>query len=426
MSDFIDKTRITVKAGKGGDGAVAFHREKYVAAGGPDGGDGGRGGSIYFIVDKSLSTLQEFKYKHKFVAENGAPGEGKRCNGRDGASLFIKVPLGTVIKDTKTDTIIHDMSDGKDYLMAKGGRGGWGNIHFASPTRQVPRFAKPGLDGEEFELTLELKLIADVGLIGYPNVGKSTFLSVVSKAKPKIANYHFTTLFPNLGVVYANENKSFVIADIPGLIEGASQGVGLGYDFLRHIDRCRLIVHIIDISGSEGRNPIDDFNTINNELKIYNKELASRPQIVIGNKSDIIASDNSIINQLKSYVEKLGYKFFLISAFTHKGIDDVIQECALMLENIPPIPCFESNYIPPKIELGSPNDINIINDDDLWIVEGEWLKRIVSRINFNDNESIMYFDKSLRDAGIYARMEEMGIKDGDTVSIYDFIFEYKD
>ena len=266
-ASFVDKARITVRAGNGGDGAVAFHREKYVAAGGPDGGDGGRGGSVVFSVDDNMSTLMDFRYKRKYVAPNGMPGQGKRCNGRDGETLVIKVPRGTVIRDTESGAIMHDMSTGEDWVAAKGGRGGWGNIHFATPTRQVPRFAKPGLPGESHDITLELKLLADVGLIGFPNVGKSTLLSVVSKAHPKIANYHFTTLYPNLGVVYVDEGVSFVMADIPGIIEGASEGAGLGHDFLRHIDRCRLLVHLVDVSGSEGRDPVEDFDTINAELR---------------------------------------------------------------------------------------------------------------------------------------------------------------
>ena len=276
-ASFVDKARISVHAGKGGDGAVAFHREKYIAAGGPDGGDSGRGGDVVFSVDDNLSTLMDFRYKRKYVAGNGQNGMGKRCYGKDGETLVIKVPRGTLARDTASGAIMHDMSDGEDWVVAKGGRGGWGNMHFATPTRQVPRFAKPGLPGESHDITLELKLLADVGLVGFPNVGKSTLLSVVSKAHPKIANYHFTTLFPNLGVVYVNEGVSFVMADIPGIIEGASEGAGLGHDFLRHIDRCRLLVHLVDVSGSEGRDPVEDFDAINAELREYNPELAERP-----------------------------------------------------------------------------------------------------------------------------------------------------
>ena len=426
MSSFVDKTRITIKAGKGGDGAVAFHREKYVAAGGPDGGDGGRGGSVVFTVDNNMSTLMDFKYKHKFTAGNGMPGQGKRCNGKDGETIYIKVPKGTLIRDTATNAIMHDMSTGEDFVAAKGGRGGWGNTHFATPTRQVPRFAKPGLPGEELDITLELKLIADVGLVGFPNVGKSTLLSAVSKAHPKIANYHFTTLYPNLGVVYVDEGRSFVMADIPGLIEGASEGAGLGYDFLRHVDRCRLIVHVVDVSGSEGRDPVEDFDTINKELREYNEDLASRTQLVIGNKCDIISEDDENIIKLKEHVESLGYKYLSISAATHKGIEKVISECSRLLAELPYIEPFEADYVAPEIKIGTAEDVVINNFDDIWTVEGPWLQRLCSHINFSDYESMNYFDKSLRDAGIYDRMEQMGVKDGDTVSIYDLMFEYKD
>ena len=427
MNNFIDKTRIIVKAGKGGDGAVAFHREKYVAAGGPDGGDGGKGGSIIFSVDDNMSTLMDFRYKHKFVAANGMNGSGKKCNGRDGESLIIKVPRGTVIRDTASGSIMRDMSSGEDYIAAKGGRGGWGNIHFATPTRQVPRFAKPGLPGEELELTLELKLLADVGLIGFPNVGKSTLLSVVSKAHPKIANYHFTTLFPNLGVVYVDEGRSFVMADIPGLIEGAADGAGLGHDFLRHVDRCRLLVHVVDASGSEGRDPVDDFNKINTELSQYSAELASRKQILVANKCDLISEETEgNLARLKAIAEENDFPFFQMSAATHSGISDFIHRCYSVLETIPPVPAFEPDYIAPEPEAGSPDELEIVNDEDLWSVEGPWLQRLMQNVNFSDNESLMFFDRTLRKAGVYERLEQLGIKDGDTVSIYDLMFEYRD
>ena len=426
MTGFIDKTHITVRAGKGGDGAIAFHREKYVAAGGPDGGDGGRGGNIIFTVDDNLSTLMDFRYKHKFVAGNGMNGGGKRCNGKDGESLYIRVPRGTVVRDSASNAIMHDMSTGEDWVAARGGRGGWGNMHFATPTRQVPRFAKPGLDGEEFELTLELKLLADVGLVGFPNVGKSTLLSVVSKAHPKIANYHFTTLFPNLGVVYVDEGRSFVMADIPGLIEGASEGAGLGHDFLRHVDRCRLLVHVVDVSGSEGRDPVEDFDKINAELKEYSEELATRPQIVVGNKTDLIFDDRTNIDALQAHVESLGYRFFEMSAAAHRGIEDLIKECSDMLAELPVPQAYEADYVAPEPELGTAEDVKIEHFDDIWSVEGPWLQRLCANVNFSDYESMMYFDRALRNSGIYARMEEMGVKDGDTVSIYDLMFEYKD
>ncbi|MCR4935000.1 MAG: GTPase ObgE, partial [Oscillospiraceae bacterium] len=306
-SSFIDKATIRVVAGRGGDGAVAFHREKYVAAGGPDGGDGGRGGDIVCVVDDHMRTLMDFRYKRKYVAGNGMNGQGKRCSGKDGESLTIQVPRGTLLRDKATGGILHDMSDDAPFVVAKGGKGGWGNQHFATPTRQVPRFAKPGLPGEDREIVLELKLLADVGLIGFPNVGKSTLLSVVSKAHPKIANYHFTTLFPNLGVVYVREGLSFVMADIPGIIEGASEGAGLGHDFLRHIDRCRLLIHLIDAAGSEGRDPVEDFETINTELRQYSPELAQRPQLVAANKCDLIAPEGREgLERLRRHVEAQG------------------------------------------------------------------------------------------------------------------------
>lgn len=427
MADFTDKTRIVVRAGKGGDGAIAFHREKYVAAGGPDGGDGGRGGSVIFTVDPNLSTLIDFRYKHKFVAGNGMNGQGKRCNGRDGENLYVRVPRGTVVRDTKSGAIMHDMSTGEDWVAAKGGRGGWGNMHFATPTRQVPRFAKPGLDGEEFELTLELKLLADVGLVGFPNVGKSTLLAAVSRANPKIANYHFTTLYPNLGVVYVDEGRSFVMADIPGLIEGASEGAGLGHDFLRHVDRCRLLVHVVDASGSEGRTPVEDFEAINAELRQYSEELAGREQIVVGNKCDLIAEgEDEGLQALKARAEELGYTFMELSAATHKGISDLIALCSERLAEIPEIEAFEADYVAPEPEIGTADDVVIEHFDDMWTVEGPWMQRLCANVNFNDYESMMFFDRALRQSGIYARMEQMGVQDGDTVSIYDLMFEYKD
>ena len=426
MTSFIDKTRITVKAGKGGDGAIAFHREKYVAAGGPDGGDGGRGGSVIFTVDDNMSTLMDFRYKHKFVAGNGMNGSGKRCNGKDGESIIIRVPRGTVVRDTATNAIMHDMSSGEDWVAARGGRGGWGNMHFATPTRQVPRFAKPGLPGESHDITLELKLLADVGLVGFPNVGKSTLLSVVSKAHPKIANYHFTTLFPNLGVVYVDEGVSFVMADIPGIIEGASEGAGLGHDFLRHIDRCRLLVHLVDVSGSEGRDPVEDFEAINAELREYSPELAERPQIVVGNKCDLLGEDRENIEKLRAHVEGKGYAFFELSAAAHMGTRELVQECARRLKELPPILRFEADYVPPEPKVDTSGELTIEHFDDMWLVEGPWLQRLVATVNFSDYESRMYFDRVLREAGVFKRMEEMGVRDGDTVSMYDLMFEYKD
>ena len=410
-SSFVDKAKIFIRAGNGGNGAVAFHREKYVAAGGPDGGDGGRGGDIVFQVDDNMSTLMDFRYKRKCVAGNGGNGAGKRCSGKDGETLYIKVPRGTLIRDAETNAIMHDMSTGEDYLACRGGRGGWGNKHFATPTRQVPNFAKPGLPGESHEVFLELKLLADVGLIGFPNVGKSTLLSVVSKAHPKIANYHFTTLFPNLGVVWVDDGVSFVMADIPGIIEGASEGAGLGHDFLRHIDRCRLLVHLVDVSGSEGRDPVEDFDTINNELQQYSPELASRAQIVIGNKTDLLGDDRSNIDRLKEYVESKGFTFLEMSAATHSGTRELIQTVADLLQKVPVIDTSE--------------DLLIDHEDDFWSLDGPWLQNLVASVNFNDHESLMWFDRILRDAGVFDRLESMGIQDGDTVSIYDITFEYQ-
>ncbi len=425
-ASFVDKARIMIRAGSGGNGAVAFHREKYVAAGGPDGGDGGRGGSVVFSVDDNMSTLMDFRYKRKYVAPDGMPGQGKRCNGRDGETLVIKVPRGTIVRDTETGAIMHDMSTGEDWVAAKGGRGGWGNIHFATPTRQVPRFAKPGLPGESHDVTLELKLLADVGLVGFPNVGKSTLLSVVSRANPKIANYHFTTLFPNLGVVYVDEGVSFVMADIPGIIEGASEGAGLGHDFLRHIDRCRLLIHLVDVAGSEGRDPVEDFDAINAELKEYSPELSERPQIVAANKCDLLGEDRENIERLKTHVEALGYSFFEMSAATHEGTRELVRECARRLAELPPVRHYEPDYVPPEPEIDTSEELDIRNFDDMWVVEGPWLQRLVATVNFSDYESRMYFDRVLREAGVFERMEAMGVKDGDTVSMYDLMFEYKE
>jgi len=420
---FVDKATITVKAGKGGNGAISFHREKYISAGGPDGGDGGRGGSIIVNVDTNMSTLMDFRYKRKYAAGNGADGTGKNKTGKDGKDLIIRVPGGTVIRDKESDTIIADMSDIDTFKLARGGSGGWGNKHFATPTRQAPRFAKAGLTGEELEVELELKLLADVGLVGYPNVGKSTLLSVISKANPKIADYHFTTLFPNLGVVYIDDEKSFIVADIPGIIEGASDGAGLGYDFLRHIDRCRLIIHVVDVSGSEGRDPVTDFKTINDELRRYSPQLSERPQIVAANKIDI-AQDEDQTERFVKYIKDNGYDLFMISAAANTGVRDLINDAAAKLDKLPPITVFETDYIPkPRIQ-GTPEELVIENYDDVWTIEGPWIERLIQNVNFEDYESRMYFDRVLRNAGVYKRLEESGIKDGDTISIYNIEFEY--
>jgi len=420
---FVDTAAIAVKAGKGGNGAVSFHREKYVSAGGPDGGDGGRGGNILLRTDTNMSTLMDFRYKRKYTAENGADGSGRNKTGKDGEDLVIRVPNGTVVREKESNSIIVDMSGLETFVLARGGSGGWGNKHFATPTRQAPRFAKPGLPGNELEVVLELKLLADVGLAGFPNVGKSTLLSVVSKAHPKIADYHFTTLFPNLGVVYVEEGTSFVMADIPGIIEGASEGAGLGHDFLRHIDRCRLIVHVVDISGSEGRDPVKDFETINEELRKYNPELAERPQLVVGNKSDI-AQDEKVVERFSSYIEECGYRLFLTSAATKMGVGKLVKATAAELSKLPPVAVFEPDYIPKQRLQGSPEDLVIMEHGDIWTIEGEWIVRLMQNVNFSDHESRMFFERVLRNAGVYQRLEDMGIKDGDTVSIYNLEFEY--
>ena len=425
-SSFVDKVTITVRAGDGGNGAVAFHREKYVAAGGPDGGDGGRGGDIIFEVDDNMSTLMDFRYKRKYVAGNGQPGQGKRCSGKVGETLRIKVPRGTVLRDADSGQIMHDMSTGEPYVACRGGRGGWGNQHFATPTRQVPRFAKPGLPGESHTILLELKLLADVGLVGFPNVGKSTLLSVVSKAHPKIANYHFTTLFPNLGVVYVSEGSSFVMADIPGIIEGASEGAGLGHDFLRHIDRCRLLVHLVDVSGSEGRDPVEDFEAINAELREYDQDLAERPQIVVANKCDLLGGERENLEKLRSHVAEQGFTLFEMSAVTHEGTRELVKECARRLKDLPPVQHYEADYVPPEPSIDTSEDLEITHFDDMWVVEGPWLQRLVATVNFSDYESRMYFDRILREAGVFERMEQMGVRNGDTVSMYDLMFEYQD
>lgn len=423
-ASFVDTARITIIAGHGGHGAVAFHREKYIANGGPDGGDGGRGGSIIFVPDKSMSTLMDFRYKRKYTAENGMDGSSAKKTGRDGKDLIIKVPMGTVVKDAATGEVIQDMTGVKEFVAAKGGRGGWGNQHFATPTRQAPRFAKAGLPGESRDVVLELKLLADVGLVGFPNVGKSTLLSVVSKAHPKIANYHFTTLMPNLGVVYVDEGVSFVMADIPGIIEGASEGAGLGYDFLRHIDRCRLLVHLVDVSGSEGRDPVEDFDTINAELSQYSPELADRPMIVCGNKTDI-CYDTDNQERLKAHVEELGYTYFDLSAATHGGTRALVEKIAEELATLPPVKVFEPTYVPRPPVIDTTGEVSIEVEDHYWFVESPWLQHLVACTTFSDFESRNWFDKQLRNAGLFDRMEAMGIQDGDTVVMYDLQFEYQ-
>ena len=418
---FIDKARITVRAGNGGNGAVAFHREKYVAAGGPDGGDGGRGGNIVLQADANLAALTDFRYKKHYAAANGADGQGGRKSGKDGADLLIRVPRGTLVRDAESGQIMKDLSDDAPWILCKGGRGGWGNAHFATPTRQAPRFAKSGLPGQTHEVILELKLLADVGLIGFPNVGKSTLLSVMTKARPKIANYHFTTLSPNLGVI-ETDSGGFVMADIPGLIEGASEGVGLGHEFLRHVDRCRLLVHVVDASGCEGRDPSEDFDAINAELSRYSPALATRPQIIAANKADIL-QDASMLERLRAKADAAGYPLYLISAATHQGVKELLSEILRTLPTLPPVTVYEPEYVPPVTDDAAETDIRR-RDDGAWEITGAWLERLMGNINFADYESRMYFDRALRQAGLFDRLESMGIADGDTVSLYGFEFEY--
>lgn len=423
MHMFIDNAKITVKAGNGGNGAVAFHREKFVASGGPDGGDGGKGGNIVFAVDDNLSTLADFRYKRKYAAPNGENGRGARCNGKKGADLVIRVPRGTLVKDAETGRILADLSGDEPQVIAKGGRGGWGNIHFATPTRQTPRFAKPGTPGESFELILELKLLADVGLVGYPNVGKSTLVSVVSEAKPTIANYHFTTITPVLGVVRMKNGTSFVMADIPGLIEGAGEGVGLGHQFLRHVDRCRLLVHIVDISGSEGRDPKQDFEIINAELKKFNPELAERPMLVAGNKCDLATEEQ--IEDFKNYVEGKGYEFFPIMAAIRYDVDPLLNRVSELLSKLPPVKRYEPEPMPQKpVEDFEKNAVKITRQDNVYIVEGEWLLQVINSVNFDDYESLQYFQRVLIQTGVIDALREAGIQEGDTVSIYEIEFDF--
>ena len=422
---FVDKVRITVIGGRGGDGAVAFHREKYVASGGPDGGDGGHGGSVILRVNDNMTTLLDFRYKRKYTAGAGMNGQSRKMSGKRGEPLVIQVPRGTVVRDAETNQVIIDMSTNEDFVIAKGGRGGWGNQHYATATRQVPRFAKSGRKGEERDIILELKLLADVGLVGFPNVGKSTLLSVTSNARPKIANYHFTTLFPNLGVIYVDEGVSFVMADIPGIIEGAAEGAGLGHDFLRHIDRCRLLVHVVDVSGSEGRDPVTDFDAICAELHDYSVDLSNRPMIVAANKTDLLPPDSDNLERLKAHCDELGIELYEISAGTTQGTKNLMRIVAEKLRTLPPVTIYEPEYVAPVIEAGDPNALEIEHYGSTWLITGTWLERLIMDINFDDYESRNYFDLQLRKCGLFDRLEEMGIQDGDVVDIYDFQFEYQ-
>ena len=425
---FIDTAKIFVKSGDGGHGCISFRREKYVPLGGPDGGDGGRVGDVVFKVDTNITTLLDFKYKKKFVADKGTNGEGSKCYGKDGSKLIIKVPMGTIIRDIETNKIMADLSHSDDeFVVCRGGKGGKGNVKFATPTRQAPNFAEPGMPGEERWVGLELKLLADVGLLGFPNVGKSTFLSVVTKAKPKIANYHFTTLKPNLGVVAVKGIEPFVMADIPGIIEGASEGVGLGIDFLRHIERTRLLIHVVDISGLEGRDPIEDFKKINEELKKYNVKLWDRPQIVVANKCDMLY-DESVYENFKKAVQEMGYnKVFKMSAATSQGIEAVMQEASKLLKEIPLTDleiADDERFIPEEKRFTY--TINEVEEDGLkvFVVEGTFVDRLLLAVNVNEPDSLRYFHKVLKNKGIFDELREMGIEDGDVVRVNDFEFEY--
>ena len=423
---FIDYVKITAKAGNGGNGAISFRHEKYVAAGGPDGGDGGKGGDIYFVVDQDANTLIDFRYKKKFKAENGNNGEGARRFGKSGEDLYIKVPIGTIIKDAKTERVLADLSEkNQKALILHGGRGGKGNSNFATATRQAPRFAQDGEDGEEKELILELKLLADVGLIGFPNVGKSTLLSIVTDAKPKIADYHFTTLDPNLGVVKKEYGESFVIADIPGIIEGASEGIGLGTQFLRHIERTRLLLHVIDVSGSEGRNPVEDFYTINNELKKYSQKLSERKQIIVANKIDSM-QDESLYKNLEKLAKEKGLEIFKISAATNTGIKELIIHVSQVLKTLPKENLVEISNEEKLYTLEDEEPFTITMDGKTYVVNGPAVEKLMKRVNLNDNESMYYFHKTLDELGVSQRLKEMGIKDGDSVTIAGWELEWED
>lgn len=424
---FVDKAKIFIKAGNGGNGKVSFRREKYVPNGGPDGGDGGAGGSVIFVVDENMRTLMDFRYKRKHAAENGEDGMSGNSFGKSGQDLFIKVPAGTIVRDVETGKAIADLKElGERFVAAKGGRGGQGNQHFATPTRQAPRFAQPGEKGEEREVELELKLLADIGLVGFPNVGKSTLLSMVTSAKPKIANYHFTTLVPNLGVVDIGDGRSFVMADIPGLIEGAHTGVGLGHDFLRHVERTKVLIHIVDVSGVEGRDPLDDFHKINEELKLYSPKLANKPQIVACNKMDIPGAEENF-ERVKETLESQGYEVFRISAATRQGIDPLLDRAFNLLEQYKdveePVEEIEDLLYHKDTEEKS---FEVRKENGVYIVEGDFIDYLLSSVNLDDSDSIKYFQKVLRKRGIVDELKRMGVQDGDTVKMYDLEFEYFD
>ena len=422
---FVDYAKIIIKSGDGGNGATTFRREKYVAAGGPDGGDGGKGGDIYFKVDPNQNTLIDFRFTKKFKAENGENGSGNRCFGKSGNDLYVMVPKGTVVKDSKTGKVIADLSkDGQTELVLKGGKGGKGNVHFATSTRQAPHFAIDGEKGKEKEIILELKLLADVGLVGFPNVGKSTLISRVSAVKPKIADYHFTTIDPNLGVVKTENGDSFVMADIPGIIEGASQGVGLGIQFLRHIERTRLLLHVIDVAGIEGRNPVDDFNKVNEELKKYSEKLAKRKQIIVANKVDSLQDENNMI-ALENLAKENNLEIYKISAVTGEGINELINHVAEVIKTLPKeeIIAIEDRIV---YTLEDEKDEFTITEKKTgeFYVEGPAVERLMARVNIGDNESFAYLQRSLKKLGIEEALLARGVQEGDTVHILEWDFEW--
>ena len=425
---FIDRIEIEVKAGNGGNGAVSFRREKYVAAGGPDGGDGGRGGNIVFRVDSGSNTLLAFRYKRKFKAENGGDGKAEKMHGKNGADTVILVPPGTLLKDPESGRILFDMSESPEYIACRGGRGGWGNRHFATPTRQIPRFAKSGTAGEERTLLLELKMIADVGLIGFPSVGKSSLLARISAARPKIADYHFTTLSPNLGVVSVGEGRGFVAADIPGLIEGASDGAGLGHEFLRHVDRCRLLLHVVDIAATEGRDPVEDMRIIDRELARYSPELSTRPQIVVGNKCDmVLLEEEPYVRDFEAYVRSLGRPLYYVSAVMGEGIPELLRAVSQMLETLPPVRVYESEISKEEEAAASAvgaRETTVRRENGVFYVEGKWIYNFMGQINFEDYQSLSFFQRVLQKNGVIDLLRGAGAKDGDTVNIYDFEFDF--
>ena len=421
----IDHAKIYVKAGDGGNGAVAFHREKYVAKGGPDGGDGGHGGNIVFEADPGATTLLYYRDHRKFVAKNGGNGAGDKFHGATADDVVLKVPAGTIIRDAASGKIIRDLSDGEPFVCCKGGRGGWGNRHFATPTRQIPNFAKNGTKGEERELILELKMLADVGLIGMPSVGKSSLLARISAARPKIAAYHFTTLSPNLGVVKTGEGAGFVAADIPGLMEGAADGAGLGHKFLRHVERCRLLLHVVDISGSEGRDPAGDVRVIDAELARYSAELAKRPQVIVANKCDMIDEGDPAVAAFVAEMNQTGREVLFVSAATGKGLPELVHRVSGLLAALPPLTVFAPEWSEAdEADTGEAEALTVRVEDGVYFAEGKWLYDLMGRINFDDYESLAYFQKMLIKGGVIAKLEEAGCTDGDTVDIYGFEFDF--